>query len=168
MLWFYFWWSGFIIFWYGRTPPEQGVLLATIFGPYLTPFIIAFICNFVAPLLLLMWNPIRVSIPGPIVASVVVIFGNLMDRVRIYAGSFGVQDVTAQLVEQAPPTRMPDLADALVFMGAIGGVAFLYLLAMRFIPAVSIWELKEAQLLTRTRSLLRNTVVVIEIGRAHV
>jgi len=161
MLWFYFWWSGFIIFWYGRTPPEQGVLMTVIFGPYLWPFIASFFCNFVIPLFLLIWNPIRVSIGGPILAGVIIIFGNLMDRIRIYAGAFGVEDVTAHLVEHTPATRMPDLADILVFIGAIGGIAFLYLLAMRFIPAVSLWELKEGQLLTRHRSLVRSAVVVI-------
>lgn len=161
MLWFYFWWSGFIVFWYGRTPPEQGVLMTTIFGPYLTPFIVGFLCGFVIPLFLLIWNPIRVSIGGPILAACVIIVGNLMDRVRIYAGAFGVEDVTAHLVEHIPPTRMPDIWDAFVFVGAVGGCAFLYLLALRFIPGVAIWELREGQLLTKTRSLIRSQVVVI-------
>ena len=26
LLWFYFWWSGFFVYWYGRTPAEQSVL----------------------------------------------------------------------------------------------------------------------------------------------
>lgn len=161
LLWFYFWWSGFIIFWYGRTPPEVGVLTTTMFGPYLYPFILAFFCHFVIPLLLLMWNPIRVSIKGPIIASSVILFGSLMDRVRIYAGAFGVEDLTAHFVQHAPPTRLPDLADALVLVGAIGGTCFLYLLAMRIIPAVALWELKEGALLTRTRTLIRSHVLVI-------
>lgn len=161
MLWFYFWWSGFIVFWYGRTPAEQGVLMTVMFGPYLVPFVIGFVCCFVAPLFLLIWNPIRVSIGGPILAGAIILFGTLMDRVRIYAGAFGVEDVTTHVVEHVPATRMPDLADVLVFAGAVGGVIFLYLLALRFIPGVSLWELKEGQLLTRHRSLIRSEVVVI-------
>ena len=160
LLWFYFWWSGFIIFWYGRLPAEEGVLSAVIFGPYLTPFIIGFLCNFVFPVGLLIWNPIRTSIKGPIIVSIIVLVGNFMDRVRIYGGSFLVDPIGHEL-EHIPPTHFPELADILVALGAIGGVVFLFLLAMRIFPPVSLWEVKEGQLLTRHRSLHRAEVIVI-------
>lgn len=160
LLWFYFWWSGFIVFWYGRLPAEQSVLQAVIFGPYLTPFVIGFFCNFVIPLLLLIWNPIRVSIKGPIVASVIILVGNFMDRVRIYGGSFLVDPMGYEL-EHIPATHFPQPADFLVIFGAVGGVVFIFLLAMRIIPPVALWELKEGQLLTRAQTMLKAEVVVI-------
>ncbi|MBI2885917.1 MAG: hypothetical protein HYY02_01780 [Chloroflexi bacterium] len=160
LLWFYFWWSGFIVFWYGRTPAETGVLQAVIFGPYLLPFVIGFICNFVAPVGLLIWNPIRTSIKGPIFVSLIVLVGNFFDRLRIYGGSFLVEPFGHE-VEHVPPAHLPELADFLVIFGAVGGVVFLYLLAMRIFPPVSLWELKENQILTRARSLVRAQVVVI-------
>ncbi len=163
MLWFYFWWSAFIIFWYGRTPAEVGVLLATEFGPYLTPFVIGFVLNFVAPLLLLVWNPIRVSFNGPVVAAVLIVIGNFFDRWRIYGGAFGINPLGGHELplERIPMTRIPDLADLLVLLGAIGGMVFFYLIAARLVPPVSLWELKEGQLLTRVQKLLRTTVTVI-------
>ena len=160
LLWFYFWWSGFIVFWYGRTPAELGVLETVIFGPYLVPFAIGFICNFVVPLLLLIWNPIRVSIKGPIIASSFILVGNFLDRVRIYASSFSVDPPTGHVVEHIPATHFPDAADYLLALGAVGGVIFLFMLAMRIIPVLSLWELKELQLLTRPSTLLRSEVVI--------
>lgn len=164
MLWFYFWWSAFIIFWYGRTPAEQAVLLTIGFGPYLVPFVIGFVLNFVAPLLLLIWNPIRVSIPGPVVASVIIIIGNFFDRWRIYGGSFGTHLVDGEIhhaLTEIPVFRAPDLADLMVLVGAFGGMVFIFLLAARLVPVMSLWELTEGQLLTKARDLVRNRVVVI-------
>lgn len=160
LLWFYFWWSAFIVFWYGRIPAEVGVLQVTMFGPYLTVFILGFFCNFVIPLLLLIWNPIRTSIKGPIIASAFILVGNFLDRVRIYAASFSTEPFGHE-VEHVPATRFPDVADVLLVIGAIGAVVFLFSLARRVVPPFSLWELKEGQLLTRVRSLVRNQVVVI-------
>ncbi len=160
LLWFYFWWSGFIVFWYGRTPAEQGVLEVTIFGPYFVPFLLGLLCNFVLPLILLAYNPVRVSILGPILASCVILFGNFMDRVRIYGGSFLVES-EGHIVEHVPATHLPQLADFLVFAGAIGGVVFIFVLATRIIPPIALWELKEGQLLTRTRTMHKAEVIVI-------
>ena len=163
MLWFYFWWCAFIIFWYGRTPAEQGVLLTTAFGPYLVPFVLAFVLNFAGPLFMLIWNPIRVSIPGPIVASVLIVIGNLFDRWRIYGGSFGVVDTgkVEHVVQKLPVFRAPDAPDLMVLVGVIGGVVFLYLLAMKIFPQMAIWELTEGQLLTKHKSIVKSHVVVI-------
>ncbi len=166
MLWFYMWWSAFIIFWYGRTPAEQGVLLVTGFGPYLYVFVTAFILNFALPLFMLVWNPIRVSIPGPVVASVIIVIGSFFDRWRIYGGSFGTHLVDGQIkhevpLDQLPIFRMPDVPDLMVLVGALGGMIFLFMLAARMVPVMSLWELTEGQLLTRTKMIGKNQVVII-------
>ncbi|MEK7215488.1 MAG: NrfD/PsrC family molybdoenzyme membrane anchor subunit [Chloroflexota bacterium] len=161
MLWFYFWWSGFIIFWYGRTAPEEGVMMTVMFGPTFGAFIVGFLCSFAVPLLMLMWNPVRVSFKGPVIASAVILVGNLFDRIRIYEGSFLVTQQGGHFVEHIPATRMPDVADLLVAIGVVGGIMFIYLIGMRIIPLLSLWELKEGQLLTETRHILGAEVVVI-------
>ncbi len=160
LLWFYFWWSGFIVFWYGRTPAEEGVLQAVVFGPFFGSFVVSFLCNFVTPLLLLMWNPIRVSIAGPVIASIVILVGNFMDRVRIYGSSFAVEP-GGHVVKEIPATYFPGLPDVLVGIGAVGAVIFLFMLAMRIVPVMSLWELKEGQLLSETRTLHKNEVLVL-------
>lgn len=160
MLWFYFWWSGFIIFWYGRMPGEEGVLRTVMFGPTFGAFCVGFLCSFVVPLLMLIWNPIRVSFKGPVIASAVILVGNLFDRIRIYGATFLVEP-GGHVVHDIPATRMPDVADLLVAVGVVGGIVFLYMVAMRIIPLLSLWELKEGQLLTETRHILKSEVVVI-------
>jgi len=159
MLWFYFWWSGFIVFWYGRTPPEEAVLQTIMFGPTFGAFVVAFVCSFAVPLLMLIWNPIRVSFKGPVVASAVILVGNLFDRIRIYEASFAVTS-GGRMVEAIPVTRLPEIADLLVAVGVVGGIIFIYLIAMRIIPVLCLWELKEGQLLTETRHILNAEVVV--------
>jgi len=111
--------------------------------------VLAFVLNFAGPLFMLIWNPIRVSIPGPIVASVLIVIGNLFDRWRIYGGSFGVVDTgkVEHVVQKLPVFRAPDAPDLMVLVGVIGGVVFL--------------ELTEGQLLTKHKSIVKSHVVVI-------
>ena len=59
LLWFWFWFSSFIILWYGSRPNEESVLNLIIRGPYQPAFMAAFILNFIAPLFMMMWNPVR-------------------------------------------------------------------------------------------------------------
>ena len=51
-------------------------------------------------------------------------------------------------------------AGPFVFL-VIGGVVFLYLLAMKIFPQMAIWELTEGQLLTKHKSIVKSHVVVI-------
>ena len=59
LMFFYFWWSGFIIYWYGKMPAEVNVLDLLMFGPYKVLFFSAFILNFLAPFIILLWNSVR-------------------------------------------------------------------------------------------------------------
>ena len=64
-------------------------------------------------------------------------------------------------MSKIPVFRAPDAADFMVLAGVVGGVVFLYLLAMRIFPQMSIWELTEGQLLTKHKSIVKSHVVVI-------
>ena len=48
LLWFYFFFSGFIVFWYGRTGPDAMVLDLLVRGPFIYAFIAAFALAFFA------------------------------------------------------------------------------------------------------------------------
>lgn len=161
LLWFYFWWSAFILFWYGRKPNEIQLLQLIMFGPYAIPFLLAFLCNFVLPLLILMWNPIRKSIRGPIVVSCIVLFGNFMNNVRLFVGPWSLVEHGGELVEVIPPFKWPDFADLLIIPGFIGGAVFFYLVALRLVPRLNLWEMKEGLLYRTARKYLLGQVVVI-------
>src|SRR3990170_2829366 len=82
LFWFYFFWSDLMVLWYGRLPSEISTLELVVVGPYFVPALLAALCMFVVPFLMLIWNRVRVSVWGPTLASVVILVGLLFDRVR--------------------------------------------------------------------------------------
>jgi molybdopterin-containing oxidoreductase family membrane subunit len=161
LLWFYFWWSEFIITWYGRTPREQHLLQLLMFGPYQVAFYIAFACSFVLPFILLAWNRIRVSVLGPPLVALLPLTGLFFNCVRIYVSSFSIENVLRHELEHVPPTHFPDLADILLVPGGIAGAILVYMLATRVVPVLSYWEMQEGILLRAVKPLLRMPALVI-------
>jgi hypothetical protein len=162
LLFFYFTWMELMVSWYGKTPREEALLELLMFGPYLWLFILSFMFNFVFPFLLLIWNPIRVSVNGPIFVAAIIVLGNFLDRIRIYVASWSVAGPPGlRMVEHIPPTTYPGLAEVLVVVGALGAVGALYLLAMRLVPAVSLWETSLGLLLKVEQPYMRREVAVV-------
>jgi molybdopterin-containing oxidoreductase family membrane subunit len=161
LLFFYFTWAELLTNWYGRLPEEQQILSLFMFGPYLWLFVLSFGLNFVLPFFLLIWNPIRVSIAGPTVVSMLVLLGNFVDRVRIYVPSWSVAGPVGQTIEQVPPAQYPQTADVLIVLGAIALAVLLYLLALRLLPPISVWEYKQGLLLSGERAFVRTALRVI-------
>ncbi|HEV8638614.1 MAG TPA: hypothetical protein VG370_30755 [Chloroflexota bacterium] len=163
LLFFYFSWDEFITYWYGRTPDEMLLIDLLMFKSYLWLFVLSFLMNFVLPFLLLIWNPIRVSINGPPRVAAIVLLGNFIDRIRIYVASWSVAGPPDQHLDAAtlPPFQLPTLFDLLIVVGALAGVLLLYLLALRRFPPISLWEYKQADLLTVEKKYLKSHVAVI-------
>ncbi len=65
------------------------------------------------------------------------------------------------LVEVMPPFQWPDLADILIIPGFIGGAVFFYLVALRVVPRLNLWEMKEGLLYRAVRKYLLGQVVVV-------
>jgi hypothetical protein len=171
LLWFYFWFSGFIIYWYGRQPGEIGVLGTLMFQSYRPAFVLAFLLCFVAPFLVLVWNGVRKSMIGPVIASVIVLVGAFFDKVRLYAASFHTADLQPDaltsahpdpiLVSELPRMLVPGLPDIMMIVGFIGGAVFIYLAAMRVFPAVSIWHIQEGMLYRKMVPYLKTHILLM-------
>jgi hypothetical protein len=163
LLFFYFTWDEFITYWYGRQPFELALIHLLFFGPYIVLFLTSFACNFVLPFLLLIWNPIRVGIKGPTRVAAIVLFGNLVDRLRIFVASWSVAGPVGEPIDLAhvPPFQFPTILDLLIVVGMISGVLCLYLLALKRFPPVSLWEYKQANLLTVEKQFHRIRVAVL-------
>jgi len=58
-------------------------------------------------------------------------------------------------IEEIPPPVLPDVLDVMMMIGFPAGVIFLYLLASRLVPVMSLWEIKEGILLRTRRRYLR-------------
>jgi hypothetical protein len=159
LLWFYFTWSELLTYWYGRTPAELDLLALLMFGPTLPLFLAAAALSFLAPVLLLMWNPIRAGVAGPTLASALIVVGTFVDRVRVYVPAWAVAGPVRDRLAELPPLPPPGVPDWLVMLGVPASALLLVLLALRALPAISLWEEGEARLLEAERPYLRRARV---------
>ncbi len=161
LLWIYFWWSGFIVLWYGRTPLQQNLLQLMWFGPYRTIFIMTLLMSFAVPLLILMWNGARKSILGPTIVALFILTGAFLDKIRIYVSSYSIEDVNAHTLDFVPAGVTPESADIMMLMGVVSGAILLFALALKFIPIINLWETREGMLLQEIRPLKRLPLKVL-------
>ncbi len=161
ILWFYFWWSSFITFWYGRQPAESAIIRFQDLDPYRWALVISFLLNFVGPLVALIWNPVRKSIWGPSLVAAGILLGTLVSQVRFYAASFSVPNPTASILNPVPPPAWPGAADILIVLGGIAGCLLMFLLVSKIIPVISIWEVAEGLHLVKVRKFFGRQVRVI-------
>ncbi|MBI3743088.1 MAG: hypothetical protein HY261_02200 [Chloroflexi bacterium] len=171
LLWMYFWFAGMITFWYGRRPNERAILDLFYFRNYGWAFLIVVICCFMIPLGVLIWNFIRKSIAGPAVVACFILLGTLIDKIRIYSASYSVADTRPDVfhttqpaplgLDALPATLWPHGPDIMIVLGGIGGVVFIYMLATKVLPVISMWEVAEGLMYRKTRKFLRRTIMVM-------
>lgn len=155
LLWFYFWWSSFFTYWYGRTPAEQGVLDFLMVQTYRPLFMLTWALCFPVPFLILIWNAIRKTDWGPTLAASIILVGQLCNMMRLYVPAFSIEDVTLHALEVAPEANMPGIMDIATVVGLLAGAVLVYMMATRLFPILSIWEIKEGMMLQRKRKFLK-------------
>lgn len=169
LLFLYFFWAEFLTYWYGRTPGEIWLLALLMFGPTFVPLVIALCCCFALPFLLLLWGPIRHSVAGPVAASAIIVVGLYFDRIRNYVPAWTQQlplgtptpGYHLEFVAPVPFFRYPNWLDVGVMVGAPAAVAFLYLLALYFLPPISLWEFKLDRMLRFSRPYLKKSEATV-------
>ena len=163
LLWFYLWFSEFMIFWYGRKPDEINVLELVMFDVYGIPMALTFACNFALPLFILMWNRVRKTITGPTIVACLVLFGTFVDRLRIFGAAWASEDPFAHTLENEliPDFLAPSVLDVLIVIGGIAAALFCVRMALRFVPLPSIWEVNGGIGLRVRRQYLNHPVTVI-------
>jgi len=164
LIWFWFVWSEFVTLWYGRMPHEQWLLGLLMFGPGLVPFLAAFGLCFLLPTVLLIWNPIRNSVRGPVVVAALTLVGLLADRVRIFGAAWSVAGPVLPHEAPLPPLPafpLPGLLDLLIVVGLPAAVLCLGLLVLRLLPPLPLWEGRAVDLLTVEEPLARARVAVV-------
>lgn len=163
LLWFYFIWSELLTYWYGRTPDELSLLRLFMFGPGLGLFIVAVVCNFLIPLCTLVWNSARGSRTAVTVVAVVVVFGNLVDRMRLFVAAWSVATPTPtdHLPEDLAPLPIPGPVEVLACAGVLALAGLAVAAALSRISPVSEWEVKAVERLTPERQVLRTRTRVV-------
>ena len=161
LLWAYHLFAFFITFWYGRLEVEQNIIKYFFIEAYGGAFAANFFFSFVMPLLILLWNPVRKTAWGPALAGLSVVAGAFIFNLRIFVGSFNAGDIYAIFFEFMPGPAWPDVWDVFMVIGGLGAAAFIYLVATRLIPILSVWETKEGAKYQRMGTFIRGRYLVL-------
>jgi Ni/Fe-hydrogenase subunit HybB-like protein len=123
--------------WYGRNAYEQYVTLNRLSGPYAVYYWALLLCNVAVPQLLWL-SRIRSNPPTLFVIALVVNIGMWLERFIII-----VTGLHRDYLPSAWGMFIPTFWDWATFVGSIGLFLSLLFLFLRFLPMISIFEMRE-------------------------
>ena len=136
LLWFYFTFAERMTTWYGNSPSEMAVFWTSIRQQFAPLFWIMVFCNFLIPVPILAIKRFR-TITGTAIASCTIVVGMWLERFLIIVPALDHKYLPYSW-GQYRPTWVEDTLMAASF----GAMALLYLLFTKFVPMISIWEMK--------------------------
>lgn len=136
LLWFYFIVAERLTTWYGNESSEMAVFWLTQRGSFAPLFWLMVLCNFVVPFPLLAIKKLR-TITGTVIASSTIIVGMWIERFLII-----VPSLAHKYLPYAWGVYRPTWVEITITAGTFAGMGLLYLLFVKFVPIISIWELK--------------------------
>src|SRR6266850_3549337 len=136
LLWGYFTFVERLTTWYGNSPAEMAVFWETQTGSYSPLFWTMVFCNFVIPLPLLGIRRLR-TITGTVIASSLIVVGMWLERFLIIVPSLAMKNLPYSW-----GFYRPQPVEIMITIATFAAMAFLYLLFSKFVPIISIWELK--------------------------
>src|SRR5262245_36848808 len=122
--------------WYGRNPDERFVFWNRATGPYAWAFWTMVTCNALLPQLLWL-RRVRASVPVLFVLSILVNVGMWFERFVIIVTSLHRSYLPSSWV-----MYRPTLIEVATLVGSFGLFFTCFLLFIRFLPMVAIWEVK--------------------------
>jgi molybdopterin-containing oxidoreductase family membrane subunit len=157
--WIYFWFSGFIVEWYGNEPVVRELLRDEVTGKLAPFFWLQMVCN-ILPVILLAFKKIRTNLKLLLFFTLMINVGMFTERALIVIGSLQ-RNYTPFNWGSYQPTWVEISIVAMTF----AGFALLYTLFSRVVPYVPVWEIKEGRLrysLRRIGRLIVPTAAEIE------
>ena len=136
LLWAYFVFNDRLMIWYGNEPAEMAVFWVTQRGSFAPLHWAMIVCNFVIPLLFLTHKRVR-TITGCVIASVAVCVGMWLERFLIVVPALG-----HKYLPYSWGSYSPQPVEILVTISTVAAMILLYVLFAKFVPIISIWELK--------------------------
>lgn len=163
LLWFYFFISAFIVYWYGRSGSDKMWIDFLIRGPYIWAFLSGMVLIWFTPWWWLIWNRVRRSMNGPAIGSVLILIGLLLDRIRLYVAAWSVPPdrIHERFLTEIPDTIWPDITDILIIAGGIAGSVLIVLLITRLLPVLSIWDVQHFNLMYRPIQYMKTKAYLI-------
>jgi molybdopterin-containing oxidoreductase family membrane subunit len=123
--------------WYSGERPERVYLRYVLTGAYAPLYLLMWFGNVIAPQIL-WWRRARRSVPVLITVSVLVLAGMWFERILIIWNTLG-HDYLPTLWRVFWPTGW----DYLILAGSLGFFLLLFLLFVRIVPSVSMFEVRE-------------------------
>ena len=136
LIWFYFTFGEYLTAWYGNEPEEMAVFNSKISGSYAPLFWASVICCFIIPAPLLAIKRLR-TIKGTMIASALIVVGMWLERFLIIVPSLGHKYLPYTFA-----TYRPQPVEIIIAIATFAAMTLLYVLFAKFVPIISIWELK--------------------------
>ena len=136
LLWAYFVFAERLTVWYGNEPSEMAVFNATQRGPFAPLYWTMVVCNFVIPVSILSLKKLR-TITGCVIASSTVLVGMWLERFLIIVPSLG-----HKYLPYSWGTYRPRPVEIMITISTFAAMSLLYVLFAKFVPIISVWELK--------------------------
>ncbi len=161
LMWFYFFWSDFLLMWYARLPGEVAAMQTTVAITYVLPFLLALFLMLLIPFVLLIFNRVRQSLTLVAGVSVFIVAGLVFDRIRFYVAPMANPEPFGHVMHELPAPYWPNALDVLFLVGMIGLMFAVYLYAAARVPILNGWEMRQGSMLRKERTFMRARVLVL-------
>jgi molybdopterin-containing oxidoreductase family membrane subunit len=139
VLWLYFTFAEHLTVWYGGEAAELATLYSKLTGQFAFSFWLMVACCFVVPFALMARRATR-GVIGTTVASVAVVIGMWLERYNIVVPTSLHPRLDAPQV-----SYLPSWVELSIMAGTLAGFVFVYMVATKFFPIISIWEIQEGR-----------------------
>jgi molybdopterin-containing oxidoreductase family membrane subunit len=139
LLWAYFVFAERLTTWYGNDTAEMNVFYVTQRGSFAPLYWTMVVCNFVLPFSILALKKLR-TITGCVIASFGVVVGMWLERFLIV-----VPSLSHKFLPYAWGHYRPRPVEIMIMTSTFAAMCLLYTLFSKFVPIISIWELKAGE-----------------------
>ncbi len=140
LLWFYFTFAEYLTVFYGAEPAEMRTFWAKVSGEYAVPFWSMVAGCFIIPFALMARRSTR-NPRGTFIAGIAVMIGMWLERYNIVVPT----SVNPIWEIESPGHYVPSWIELSIMAATFSGFILLYMVATKFIPIVSIWEIEEGR-----------------------
>jgi molybdopterin-containing oxidoreductase family membrane subunit len=139
VLWFYFTFAENLTVWYGGEEAELATLHSKLTGEFAVPFWLMVLTCFFIPFALMARRATR-GVTGTTIASISVVIGMWFERFNIV-----VPTSLHPRVDLPKLHYVPSWVELSIMAGTFSGFILVYMVATKFFPIISLWEIAEGR-----------------------
>lgn len=127
--------------WYGKIPDDMAVLRSMVSGAYARPFWVMLVLVYLIPLSTLTIPSFRRWPPGMMLVGIGINLGMYIERMLIL-----VPPLAQPRLSYNWSSYFPSWGELTILCASVALAILLYVLAVKFVPIISIWEEKEGRM----------------------